>query len=337
MTILTPNRTPRPILAALTAILLAAPTATPAAPPAVGPIGPVGCGENPKRVARLEITQPGVYENFLVDGGGAGGNLVKITAPNVTVRHCEIRNGSGNGIGVFATNVVIENCRIHHLLAGSFKDQKDAHGITGRWGTVTIRHCDISHVSGDCIQFDPDRASAGTVTIERCHLWTGPLPAAAGGFQAGERPGENAMDTKTRPNGPRCVLKIQGCDLHGWNQPAQIGNTAALNLKENVDADVRECVFHDNEIALRVRGPGSRGGAHVSVTECAVYDTQIGVRAEDQIEQLKLRRLGFGQGVGERIKFVNGRAGPGYENQGEHDAPALPTLLRNGFASPTSR
>jgi hypothetical protein len=303
----------------------------------LGTVGRVGCLDNPKRVARLEITKPGVYENFLVDGNGASGNLVKITADNVTVRNCEIRNGSGNGIGVFGTNIVIENCRIHQMLAGTFREQHDAHGITGRWGNVVIRNCDIGLISGDCVQFDPDRKSNGSVTIERCHLWTGPLPAAAGGFKAGERPGENAVDTKTPPNGPRCVLKISRTVMHGWNQPAQIGNTAALNLKENVDATVTECVFYDNEIALRVRGRGSRGGAHVSIANCAIYDTATGVRAEDKIEQLKINGLGFGRGVGERIKFVSGKPGAGFEFKGEHDAPPLQTLLQAGFTAHPAR
>jgi len=301
---------------------------------AIGTVGKVGCLENPKKISRLEITQPGVYENFLLDGRGAGGNLVKITADHVTVRHCEIYGGSGNAIGVFGANVVIENCRIHHMLSGTFKEQNDAHGIAGRWGSVVIRNCDIGLVSGDCIQFDPDRASSGSVTIERCHLWTGPLPAAAAGFKAGERPGENAVDTKTKADGPRCVLKISRCLMNGFNQPAQIQNAAALNLKENVDAEVRECVFHDNEIALRVRGPGKRGGAHVSVVDCALYETLSGVRAEDKIEQLKLLGLGFGRGVGERIRFVNGKASAGYENKGEHTAPAMELLLQKGFTTP---
>jgi hypothetical protein len=147
----------------------------------------VGTLAAPKSVSRLEITKPGVYENYLVDAQGKGGNIVKITADNVIVRNCEIFNGSGNGIGVFGTHVVIENCRIHHLLKGTFKQQEDAHGITGRWGDVTIRNCDISHTSGDCIQFDPDRASQGNVLIENCHLWSGPLPADAGGFKAPAR------------------------------------------------------------------------------------------------------------------------------------------------------
>jgi hypothetical protein len=93
-----------------------------------------------------------------------------VTANNVTIRHCEVRNATGNAIGVFGTQVVIENCRIHHLLNGSFKQQTDAHGVTGRRGDVTIRNCDISYVSGDCVRFDSDRKSQGGVVIEDCNL-----------------------------------------------------------------------------------------------------------------------------------------------------------------------
>jgi hypothetical protein len=285
----------------------------------------------------LEITKPGVYENFLIDAHGNGGNTVKITANDVTVRNCEIFGGSGNGIGVFGTNVVIENCRIHHMLSGTFKDQHDAHGITGHWGNVTIRNCDISHCSGDCIQFDPERASRGSVLIENCHLWAGPLPADAAGFKAGERPGENAVDTKTKPDGERCKLTIRNCHMHGFNQPAQITTVCPLNIKENVDAEITHCVLADNEVAFRVRGPGKRGGSHVTINDCAIYDTQVGVRAEDKIEVLKINGLGFGKGVTQRIRFVNGKVTAGYESNGEHDAPEMESLLKNGFPAPSKR
>ncbi len=300
----------------------------------IGAQGVVGCLANPKTVSRLEITKPGVYENFRVDAQGGGGNIVKITADGVTLRHCEIFNGSGNGVGVFGKGVVIENCRIHHLLNGTFADQKDAHGIAGRWGDVMIRRCDISLTSGDSIQFDPDRSSSGSVVIDHCTLWTGPLPADAGGFKAGERPGENAVDTKIKLDGPRCRLVIRDCFIHGWNQPSQIGTIAALNLKENVDAEVTRCVFDDNQVAFRVRGPGSRGGAHVTITECAIYRTETGVRAEDKIEQLKISRLAFGPGVTHRITFVNGRPTAGYENASEGKAPGRDTVLKDGFPQP---
>ena len=62
-----------------------------------GAPGPVGTQAGAKLVHRLEITKPGVYENFRVDAQGQGGNIVKITADNVTVRNCEIFNGAGNG------------------------------------------------------------------------------------------------------------------------------------------------------------------------------------------------------------------------------------------------
>ncbi len=300
-------------------------------PEPVGTHGVVGTLANPKRVSRLEIMKPGVYENFLVDAQGAGGNIVKITADNVTLRNCEIRNATGNGVGVFGTKAVIENCRIHHLLKGTFKEQDDAHGVTGHWGDVTIRNCDISYVSGDCIQFDPERRSQGSVVIEDCNLWTGPLPTDAAGFKAGERPGENAVDTKTKPDGERCKLTIRNCYLHGWNQPAQINLMAALNLKENIAAEITHCVFADNEVAFRVRGPGKRGGARVVISDCAIYNTQVGVRAEDRIEQLEVSGLAFGNGVKARIEFHNGKATPGYVNTGERTAPPMESLLKNGF------
>lgn len=297
------------------------------APRLAGTTGKVGTLANPKLVHRLEITKPGVYENVRVDAEGKGGNIVKITADDVTLRNCEIFNGTGNGVGVFGTRVVIENCRIHHLLNGTFEAQNDAHGITGRWGDVIIRNCDISHISGDCIQFDPDRRSRGSLTIENCHLWAGPLEADAPGFKAGQSPGENAFDSKTMPDGERCKLIISQCYMHGWSQPSQIQNRAALNLKEHIDATITNCVFDDNEIAIRARGPGGRGDAHVTIKDCAIYHTQVGVRAEDNIEDLKISGMAWGEGVKARVEFHGGKNPPGFENAGEHEAPLLRELV----------
>ena len=314
---------------AIAALILALSSASFAAEPSqlAGTKGKVGTLQNPKLVARLEITKPGVYENFRVDAQGKGGNIVKITADDVTLRHCEIFNGSGNGVGVFGTRVVIENCRIHRLLNGTFEAQHDAHGVTGRWGDVTIRNCDISHISGDCVQFDPDRKSRGSLTIESCHLWAGPLEADAPGFKAGQNPGENAFDSKTIPDGERCKLIIRQCYMHGWNQPSQIQNRAALNLKEHIEATITGCVFDDNEIAIRARGPGGRGDARVTVEDCAIYRSQTGARAEDNIEQLKLLRTAWGEGVKARVEFHGGKNPPGFEDTGETAAPPIKQLL----------
>jgi len=312
-----------------------APAKTAAAEPKpVGVQGNIGCKENPKKVERLEIEKEGVYENYLVDCNWGGGNRVKITADNVTLRNCEIRNATGNGVGVFGKNVVIEHCKIHHLLNSNFKEQHDAHGITGRWDRVTIRNCEIFYVSGDCIQFDPDRKSTGEVLVEDCTLWTGPLPADAAGFKKGERPGENAFDSKTPAKGPRCLVTFRNCFMYGWNQPGQIGLLAALNLKENIHARIENCLFRDNEVCFRLRGPGSRGGALVEIKDCAVYESKIAVRLEDKIRDLKIERLGIGGGVQEKYQRAGGGAGEGYVNRGEHEAPPFEQLLKQGFPRP---
>jgi len=300
----------------------------------IGVQGRVGAPQGSPVLSRLHIDRPGTYENMIIDGNWRSGNLVKISANDVVLRNCEIRHSSGNGIGIFGTRIVIENCRIHHLLAGSFDNQQDAHGIAGRWGEVTIRNCEISHPSGDCIQFDPDRVSEGSLVVERCTLWTGPLETDMAGFKAGQRPGENAIDTKTRPRGERCRLVVRDCYFYGWNQPAQISNAAALNLKENVDAQIERCLFQDNEIAVRARGPGPRGGARVTLVDCAIFDTKTAIRAEDGIEVLKLLRVGFGGRIERRFHFVGGEPGPGFQSTGEYHASSPADYLRGGFPQP---
>lgn len=317
-----------PLLASI--VLLAVASEAKAKP--VGPQSAVGCLKNPKKVDRMEITKSGVYENYLVDGNWGTGNRVKITADNVTLRNCEIFNCAGNGVGVFGKKVVIENCKIHHCLRGTFKDQQDGHGITGRWNDVTIRNCEIYYVSGDAVQFDPDRKVNGKVVIEDCTFWTGPLPADASGFKKGERPGENAIDTKTVAKGERATLIVRNCYFHGWNQPAQIDNVAALNIKENVHAKIEDCILRDNQIGFRVRGPGKRGGALVEIANCAVYDTSVGVRMEDKVRDLKIEKLGFGGKIGRKYHQAGGGAGAGYSNKGEHAAPEFKELLRKGFS-----
>jgi len=298
----------------------------------VGASGKIGCLAQPKRVQRLVISRAGTYENYLVDSGWAGGNRVKVTADNVTLRNCEIRNAAGNGIGVFANHVRIESCKIHHLLRGTFRDQQEAHGVTGDGHQIVIRNCQIYYVSGDAIQFSPDRRRWNNLLIENCTLATGPLPADVANFRKGERPGENAFDSKQASANPRSKVTIRNCLLYGWNQPGQISNMAAINAKENVELMVENCIFHDNEISLRLRGPGPGGGALVTVRHSAIFNSRVGVRMEDNIRDLKIERLGFGFGVVRKYHQVGHGPWPGYENKGEYTAPPLAQLLKTGFA-----
>lgn len=115
----------------------------------------------------------------------------------MVLRDCTVRYGQRDGIEVYAKNVRIENCHIHHLLNQTFKDQKDSHGITGRPLNLVIPNTEISHVSGDAIQFDPGRRSVpypwDKVLVENSFLWTGPLDADYAGFRKGERPGRKRI------------------------------------------------------------------------------------------------------------------------------------------------
>lgn len=296
-----------------------------------GTIGNVGCGDNPMRVKRLIIDKPGVYENFLVDGEWAHSTLVKINADDVTLRNCEIRHGKHNAVTVYAKNVTIEACKIHHVLSGSFGEQHDAHGITGRPHHLIIRNCDIGLTSGDSIQFDPGRGAWDDVLIEHCTLWTAPLPADAAEFKKGERPGENAVDTKQQTSNPRSKLTIRACLMHGWNQPGQIGNMAALNLKNHVQATVENCVFRDNEICFRIRGgEGDLGGAEVTIENCAVYDSSYALRLENRPENLKVNRLGIGHGIKQKLRVVGGGSAKDYQDLNLMDAPAR-EKVQEGF------
>ncbi len=302
-----------------------------------GTVGEVGCGTQPKRVQRLEITEPGVYENYLVDGEWIGSTLVKINADNVTLRNCEIRNGTHNAVTVYAKNVVIESCKIHHVLAGTFEEQKDAHGITGQPTGLVIRNCDIGLVSGDAVQFDPGRRPWGDVLIENCNLWTGPLPADAAGFRKGERPGENAVDTKQQVSNPRSNMTIRSCLMYGWNQPGQINNMAALNLKNHVEVRVERCLLRDNEICFRIRGGGGElGGARVTIDHCAVYDSLVAIRAENRPEGFTVRRLGIGSGIERPLRVAGSGSPSDYEHFDYYTPPAYERVLETGLVSPVT-
>ena len=298
---------------------------------AIGSKPNVGCLENPKRVHRLSITSPGVYENILVDGQWSDSTLVKIIADDVTLRHCEIHSGKHNAVVIQGKNILIEACKIHHVLAGTFEDQRDAHGITGQPEKLMIRNCEIGMVSGDAIQFDPGRGAWDDVVIENCTMWTGALQSDAAGFKRGQRPGENGVDTKQQISNPRSRMTIRNCLFHGWKQPGQVSNMAALNLKNHVDCKIENCVFRDNEICLRLRGgEGDYGGALVTVDRCAVYDSAVAVRIEDGIRDLKIRGLGIGSGVARKLDFAGGGAGPGFEYAGQFEPPALDVVLQRG-------
>jgi hypothetical protein len=293
-----------------------------------GLIGPVGASPDARRVRTLRIDKSGVYENILIDGEWINEDLVRITADNVVLRNCTLRYGRRDALEIYGRNVRVENCHIHHVLAGTYRAEHnfDAHGITGRPLNLTIRNTEISHVSGDAIQFDPGRKAEpyawDNVLVEHCFLWTGPLDQDYADYKRGERPGENAFDSKVARSGPRARITMRDTLMKGWGH-GSIGNGAALNLKEKIQAVVDRCVFVENDIAFRCRGAGpDRDSAWVSARNCTVYQTSRVFRLESAVENVKIFHLA----VGTDVEHVYDRApgpGAGFEVVGTRTAPAL--------------
>ena len=121
------------------------------------------------------------------------------------------------------------------------------------------------------------------------------------------------------------------CLMHGWNQPGQVGNMAAINLKENVEATIENCLFRDNEICFRLRGPTGRGDARVTIKNCAIFNAEVGVRMENKLRGLKIRNLAFGAKVRRKYRMVGRGPFPGYDNRGESKAGSFESILKNGW------
>jgi hypothetical protein len=307
---------------------LSAAPASPAAADTAGLIGLVGARPDARKVRTLRIDKPGVYENILVDGEWISEDLVRITADNVVLRNCTIRYGRRDALEIYGRNVRVENCHIHHVLAGTFRAEHnfDAHGITGRPLNLTVRNTEISHVSGDALQFDPGRKAEpyawDNVLVDHCFLWTGPLDADYADYKRGERPGENAFDSKVAMAGPRARITIRNTLMKGWGH-GSIGNGAALNLKEKIQAIIDRCVLVENDIGFRCRGAGpGRESAWVTAVNCTVYQTSRVFRLESGVENVKILHLALGSGIEQEFDRAPGPGG-GFEVAGSRTAPPL--------------
>ncbi len=268
----------------------------------------------------LTIDEPFVVvDGLILDGQFGASDVVRITnADQVVLRNCEIKNGTKDGIDLSQSDDVrIENCEIHHLLGGSLGNQVDAHGIVAvGQQNLTIRGCEIYYCSGDCFQTDPSRGEPrwDNVLIENCKLWTGPLPADAAGWKAGEIPGENAVDTKVNGAGDadyRARITIHNVEAFGF-VPGYINNRAAFNIKEKVDCRMEAVLVHDNEIAFRLRGPGGNGGAHLTIINAIAYANDKIFRTEDGLEQLWIYNCTLDNESGRYFQ----NAGGGYDPAG---------------------
>jgi hypothetical protein len=133
------------------------------------------------------------------------------------------------------------------------------------------------------------------VTIEGTRIWLAPLPGPANGFPAGIVPGENAIDTKAAASLPRAKIVIRDTEAWGF-RGGLIGNMAAFNLKENIDATVDRVTVNKSEIAFRMRGPGT-SGAWIALQNAVIYEVVKAFRYEDNIKNLRIWNSTVGAGV----------------------------------------
>lgn len=295
-----------------------------------GPIlvGSYGSGPPPVIPSLTIYGDHTIVQDLIVDSEKADKDAVQVRgARNCVLRRLTIQNGTRDGIDVSdAENLLIEVCHIHHFLAGSFTDQKDAHGIVvNRSRGITVRNTEIHHVSGDSFQADPSRDAenlSNDILIENCHFWTGPLTKD---FNSGwqrtddlpdyqkQYPGENAIDTKVLKSGwekvSRMRITVRDMLAHGWKNDNFIANKAVFNLKEKIEAVIDGVTVYDSEIAFRLRG--TRGNAEVTIKNAVIYKCEKAIRAEDNLENLKVYNTTFGHLINTQLEFAGGSYGTG--------------------------
>lgn len=262
----------------------------------------------------MDVDKPYVTVHGLILDGGWGESdivVVKGTGDFAILSHLEIRNGRKDGIDIWTPKgVLIDNCRIHDTICFDGDNRIDAHGIvTEGVKDLTIRNTEIYYVSGDALQFQ--YGGWDNIRVENCTLWNGPLPTARGGAAAGVNPGENAIDTKYEIADGRGRLHIENTVAYGWWSDI-ISNAAAFNIKHNVEATFQGATVYDSNIAFRLRGPGSKGGAWVTLKNVVVFDASKAVRYEDDIENLHIYNMTFGDGI-EKFFESAGGYGDGFE------------------------
>jgi hypothetical protein len=244
--------------------------------------------------------QYGAYDAVIVDSAAEALHLVDT----------EVRRSSKDCVDMRApANVLVEGVLIHRCLNAA-GGRTDAHGlVAGAVRNLTIRDTRIHTFSGDAVQLDPDRLAPGwdRVTIERCQFWLEPLAGPENGFAAGVVPGENAIDTKTLGTAARATLVVRDTEAWGFRE-GLLGNMAAFNIKEHVDATFDAVTVSRSDIAFRLRGPGANGGAWVRVQNAVVFDVGTAVRYEDDIERVEIWNSTFGSGIGQAFRAASSKA-----------------------------
>jgi len=275
-----------------------------------------------------------IFERLIVDHNKESGDAVRTRgAKHCVLRNMIIRNGLADGIDMAdADGSLIDSCLIHHFMAGSFTEQADAHGIvaTDTQGLI-IRDTEVHHVTGDSFQADPGRSPeiSDNILIENCHFWTSPLEEDFNDrWFAGQTPGENAIDTKVAKteweSAKRMRITVRNIRAHGWINDGYIGNRAAFNMKEKIEAVFDGVTVYNCEIAFRLRG--SRGNANNTITNALIHDCEKAVRAENGLSRLKIHNSTFGDNIDIDFQITNGNASETWDLRNNVFASGKPSV-----------
>ena len=224
-----------------------------------------------------------VFRNLTIDGQYGTSNTVRIfsDAGHTVIDSCVIRRSSRDL--VFITNgdsCAITNSTLELALRWENGAPVDAHAITGRMDSLLIQNDTIRNFSGDALQLDPDRNFWTDVWLTDCVIYEETLTQATNGFPAGFKPGENAVDFKTPSDGPAAKIYMINNQAWGFDGDFSIGSRlqAAFNVKERVDALLKNNVTFNNEVSFRLRGGN---GATITCVNNVTYDCDRAFRIED--------------------------------------------------------
>lgn len=268
-----------------------------------------------KRTGRIfnTYTPYVTIQDVTLDGNWGDDDIVKVGGGSdyLVLRNVEIKNTRRDCVDMSGvTGARIIDCIIHDAIWVDGTDRKDAHGIvTGGVHDFEVTGTEIYYVSGDALQFQ--YGGWDDILIEDCTLWNGPLPTARGGAPAGVYPGENAIDTKHYKENPRGTITIKNVTAYGWKSD-YITNAAAFNMKQHIEAIFDGVTVYDSDIGFRLRGPGSKGGAIVTLKNAVLYDNIRPIRYEDDIVDLHIYNVTFGTGNVGLFQSAGGH-GTGFE------------------------
>jgi hypothetical protein len=274
----------------------------------------------------IDIDNPYItIDGFIIDGDWGTEDIIQVgdNADNLILKNVEVMNTRRDCIDMASPeNVLVENSKIHDCINVQDGNREDAHAlVTYGVKNLIINNSEFYYVSGDTLQFQYN--GWDNIIVENTILWNAKLPTSRGGAPAGVDPGENAVDTKYEIADGRGRLFLKNVTAYGWRSD-YISNAAAFNIKHNVEVVFDGVTTYDNEIAFRLRGPGSRGGAHVTLKNIIIYDSDKGVRYEDNIENLKIYNSIFGKNIDEEFESAGGY-GSGFEVNNNIFLDTLPT------------